>query len=120
MSFSVTTDTSLPAGVFTRMPILGSRLGTSPSATFSLLVRTSSSATGSWSNRLFSYQSLIPATAGTPRYENQARWLVEVFGVIGATPPSPLDSSFRWKDEVGDATYEVSCVSGMARPFSYQ
>ena len=51
---------------------------------------------------------------------NSGRWLVEVFGVIGATPPSPLDSSFRWKDEVGDATYEVSCVSGMARPFSYQ
>ena len=46
---------------------------------------------------MLSCQSLMPAGAGTPRYENEA-WSLEVFG-RGWCHPSPLDSSFRWNDE---------------------
>ena len=48
---------------------------------------------------MLSYQSLMPAGAGTPRYENAA-WSLEVFG-CGWCRPSPLDSRFRENDEVG-------------------
>ncbi len=44
-------------------------------------------------NYRFSYQSLVPAGAGTPRYENET-WSLEVFG-CGWCHPSPLDSRFR-------------------------
>ena len=37
--------------------------------------------------RVFSYQSLVPAGAGTPRYENET-WSLEVFG-CGWCHPSP-------------------------------
>ncbi len=46
----------------------------------------------------FSYQSLMPAGAGTPRYENEA-WSLEVFGCHGCHP-APLDSRFRGNDEL--------------------
>ena len=39
---------------------------------------------------MLSYQSLMPAAVGTPRYENEA-WSLEVFGG-GWRHPSPLDS----------------------------
>ena len=48
---------------------------------------------------MLSYQSLMPAGAGTPRYENEA-WSFEVFG-CGWCHPSPLDSRFRENDEFG-------------------
>ena len=48
---------------------------------------------------MLSYQSLMPAGAGTPRYENET-WSLEVFG-CGWCHPSPLDSRFRENDEVG-------------------
>ena len=48
---------------------------------------------------MLSYQSPMPAGAGTPRYEN-ATWSLEVFG-CGWCRPSPLDSRFRENDEVG-------------------
>ena len=48
---------------------------------------------------MLSYQSLMPAGAGTPRYENEA-WSLEVFG-CGWCRPSPLDSRFRENDEAG-------------------
>ena len=58
----------------------------------------------------FSYQSLMPAVAGTPRYEN-GTWSLEVFG-CGWCHPSPLDSRFRENDELGGdstgATYPGS------------
>ncbi len=48
---------------------------------------------------VFSYQSLMPAGAGTPRYENET-WSLDVFG-CGWCHPSPLDSRFRENDEFG-------------------
>ena len=48
---------------------------------------------------MLSYQSPMPAGAGTPRYEN-VPWSLEVFG-CGWCRPSPLDSRFRENDEVG-------------------
>ena len=48
----------------------------------------------------FSYQSLMPAGAGTPRYENET-WSLEVFG-CGWCHPSSLDSGFRRNDGTGD------------------
>ena len=47
---------------------------------------------------MLSYQSLMPAGAGTPRYENET-WSLEVFG-CGWCHPSPLDSRFRENDEL--------------------
>ena len=38
---------------------------------------------------LFSYQSLMPALAGTPRYENWVHWLMEGFGHHPCTQPTP-------------------------------
>ena len=38
---------------------------------------------------MFSYQSLMPAGAGTPRYENWVHWLMEGSGVVCATHPTP-------------------------------
>ena len=36
------------------------------------------------------YQSLMPAGAGTPRFENWVHWLMEGSGVVCATPhPDP-------------------------------
>ena len=46
----------------------------------------------------FSYQSLMPAGAGTPRYENWGCWLVEV-SWVSLVPP--LDSGFRRNDDWG-------------------
>ena len=37
----------------------------------------------------FSYQSLMPDAAGTPRYENWVHWLVDGSGVVCATHPAP-------------------------------
>ena len=48
--------------------------------------------------RAFSYQSLMPAAAGTPRCEN-GTWSLEVFGG-GWCHPSPLDSRLRGNDEL--------------------
>ena len=48
---------------------------------------------------MLSYQSSMPAGAGTPRYENET-WSLEVFG-CGWCHPSPLDSGFRRNDEWG-------------------
>ena len=48
---------------------------------------------------MLSYQSPMPVTAGTPRYEN-GTWSLEVFG-CGWRHPSPLDSRFRENDELG-------------------
>ncbi len=48
---------------------------------------------------MLSYQSPMPAGAGTPRYENET-WSLEVFG-CGWCHPSPLDSRFRENDEFG-------------------
>ena len=48
---------------------------------------------------MLSYQSPMPAAAGTPRYENES-WSLEVFG-CGWCHPSPLDSRFRENDEAG-------------------
>ena len=48
---------------------------------------------------MLSYQSLMPAGAGTPRYEIET-WSLEVFG-CGWCHPSPLDSRFRENDEFG-------------------
>ena len=48
---------------------------------------------------VFSFQSLMPAGAGTPRYENET-WSLDVFG-CGWCHPSPLDSRFRENDEFG-------------------
>ena len=36
-----------------------------------------------------SYQSLMPAGAGTPRYENWVHWLMGGSGVVRATHPAP-------------------------------
>ena len=47
---------------------------------------------------MLSYQSLILAGAGTPRYENWMHWLVEV-SWVSLVPP--LDSGFRRNDEAG-------------------
>ena len=49
---------------------------------------------------MLSYQSLMPAAAGTPSYEN-GTWSLEVFG-CGWRHPSPLDSGFRRNDGTGD------------------
>ena len=38
---------------------------------------------------MLSYQSLVPAGAGTPRYENWVHWLMEGSGVVCATHPTP-------------------------------
>ena len=48
---------------------------------------------------MLSYQSLMPAGAGTPRYEIET-WSLEVFG-CGWCHPSPLDSGLRRNDEWG-------------------
>ncbi len=48
---------------------------------------------------MLSYQSLMSAVAGTPRYENEA-WSFEVFG-CGWCHPAPLDSGLRRNDEAG-------------------
>ncbi len=37
--------------------------------------------------QLFSYQSFMPAAAGTPRYENWVHWLMEGFGCRLCPPP---------------------------------
>ena len=37
----------------------------------------------------FSYQSLVPAAAGTRRHENWVHWLVEGSGVVCAAHPAP-------------------------------
>ena len=47
---------------------------------------------------MLSYQSLVPAGAGAPRYENEA-WSLEVFGCHGCHP-APLDSRFLGNDEL--------------------
>ena len=39
--------------------------------------------------QLFSYQSFIPAAAGTPRYENWVHWLMEGFRCRLCPPPHP-------------------------------
>ena len=57
---------------------------------------------------MLSYQSLMPAGAGAPRYENET-WSLEVFG-CGWCHPSPLDSGLRRNDELG----------GWNHSFSYQ
>ena len=54
----------------------------------------------------FSYQSLMPAVAGTPRYENRAALVGG--SVLGSLVP-PLDSGFRRNDESGG----FRCPSGM-------
>ena len=54
---------------------------------------------------MLSYQSPMPAAAGTPRYEN-GTWLLEVFG-CGWCHPSPLDSRFRENDELGGRNDEA-------------
>ena len=41
---------------------------------------------------MLSYQSLMPAAAGTPRYENWRRWLVEA----PAPPPLAGDKPQRY------------------------
>ena len=38
---------------------------------------------------MLSYQSPMPAAAGTPRYENWVHWLMEGSGVVCATHPAP-------------------------------
>ena len=39
---------------------------------------------------MLSYQSVMPAVAGTPRYENWVHWLMEGSGVVcAACGPSP-------------------------------
>ena len=38
---------------------------------------------------MLSYQSLMPAGAATPRYENWVHWLMEGSGVVCATHPTP-------------------------------
>ena len=38
---------------------------------------------------MLSYLSLMPAGAGTPRYENWVHWLMEESGVVCATHPTP-------------------------------
>ena len=48
---------------------------------------------------MLSHQSLMPAGAGTPRYENET-WSSKVFG-CGWCHPSPLDSGLRRNDEWG-------------------
>ena len=63
----------------------------------------------------FSYQSSMPAAAGTPRYENEA-WSLEVFG-CGWCHPSPLDSGFRRNDEWGAVE---AGKGGRVTSFSYQ
>ena len=40
--------------------------------------------------QLFSYQSLMPAAAGTPRYENWVHWLMEGFRCRLCPPTPPL------------------------------
>ena len=79
------------------------RLGTSPSATFFLqpsavvVWATVVGVAGRWRNRsrlgvrdMLSYQSLIPAVAGTPRYENWVHWLKEGFRCRPSSPTPPL------------------------------
>ena len=39
--------------------------------------------------QLFSYQSFMPAAAGTPRYENWVHWLMEGFRCRLCPPPHP-------------------------------
>ena len=48
---------------------------------------------------MLSWQSRMPAAAGTPGYENEA-WSLEVFG-CGWCHPSPLDSGLRRNDDWG-------------------
>ena len=38
---------------------------------------------------MLSYQSVMPAVAGTPRYENWVHWLMEGSGVVCAAHPAP-------------------------------
>ena len=52
---------------------------------------------------MLSYQSPMPAGAGTPRYENET-WSLEVFGCHGCHP-SPLDSGLRRNDEFGGGNH---------------
>ena len=61
--------------------------------------------------RAFSYQSPMPAAAGTPRYENET-WSLEVFG-CGSCHPSPLDSGLRRNDELGGWNHSFSYQSPM-------
>ena len=49
---------------------------------------------------MLSYQSFMPAGAGTPRYENWVHWLVGVFRCHRHNPPL-LDSGLRRNDELG-------------------
>ena len=78
------------------------RLGTSPSATSLLqpsavvVWATVVGVAGRWRNRsrigvrdMLSYQSLIPAVAGTPRYENWVHWLKEGFRCRPGPLPLP-------------------------------
>ena len=59
----------------------------------------------SWNDEMsggsqFSYESLMPAAAGTPSYENGVGWWRRL-GAVRATPATPLDSGFRRNDETG-------------------
>ncbi len=56
---------------------------------------------------MLSYQSLVPAGAGTPRYENEA-WLLEVFGCDWCHP-APLDSGLRRNDDLGGDSTGATC-----------
>ena len=38
---------------------------------------------------MLSYQSLMPAAAGAPRFENWVHWLMEGSGVVCAPHPTP-------------------------------
>ena len=49
--------------------------------------------------------------AGTPRYEDLASLVGGIVRVAFEPPLRPLDSGFRRKDEVGEATYEVSALT---------
>ena len=55
---------------------------------------------------MLSYQSLMSAGAGTPRYENDA-WSLEVFGCHWSHP-APLDSRFRGNDELRGRNDEIA------------
>ena len=67
---------------------------------------------------MLSYQSLMPAAAGTPRYENWRRWLVEA----PAPPPLAGDKPQRYLGEgrvlyhpypiVKWANYAVTVIPG--------
>ena len=84
------------------MPPPAPWLGTSPSPTFLLrpwVVVVRATVVGVAGRRrnpsrigvrgMRSYQSLMPAVAGTPRYENWVHWLMERSGVVCAPHPAP-------------------------------